>query len=208
MKTKFFLTVLTIFPIVVMAQYNMNTVNRSMQMQQQQARNMIQQMNNTNQKWASERQLYMQQQQMRSMMAHTVNKIEAAENKLAKEERNLTKLQEKAKEKEAELNTDKENLLNLANSSQINNDGVVQKNINKSKGKVAKSEEKLSNTNAEIISSSKKIEDFKKEIQTSKLEKEEIVKKQEEEKRLKKEEKEGGAKLKKTKVVYKLINKK
>jgi hypothetical protein len=207
MKTKFFLTVLTIFPILVMAQYNMNTVNRSMQMQQQQARNMIQQMNNTNQKWASERQLYMQQQQMRSMMAHTVNKIEAAENRLAKEERNLTKLQEAAKEKEAELNTEKENLLNLANSSQINNDGDVKKNIDKSKGKVAKAEERLSNTNAEIISSSKKIEDFKKEIQTSKLEKEEIVKKQEEEKRLKKEENEGGAKLKKTKVVYKLINK-
>ncbi|MCD0463838.1 hypothetical protein [Flavobacterium sp. ENC] len=68
-------------PILASAQFNNH------QMQMQQVRTMHQQMNNQNQKWASERRASDQQWQMRSMMSQHTNKIQTAENKLAKEEK-------------------------------------------------------------------------------------------------------------------------
>lgn len=81
MRTRFIVMLVLLLPILASAQYN------NYQMQIQQVRTMHQQMNNQNQKWASERARSDQQWHMRTMMSQ-MNRIQSSENNLGKEEKN------------------------------------------------------------------------------------------------------------------------
>lgn len=175
MKTSFIVILLMFLPILASAQFNNQMQN--------QARAIHQQMNLQNQKWASERAIANQQWQMRSMMSMHMNRIQTAESKLAKEEKNKKKLEDKTAKLDAELKTNQEKLTTLKNNTE--NSFELQKEIEKSERKVTKSEEKLNKSKGKLETSSKEIENLKKQVETYNTEKEELEKKREEEKKAK-----------------------
>ncbi len=175
MKSKILLTLLVSLPMAAFAQNNSQAL--------QQVRNMHQQMDAQNKKWAGERAIADQHWRMQSMNSKLLNKIQAAENKLEKEEKNRKKLEEKSEELNTDLKTKQEELTALESKSKNSNDPGLQKDIDKLKKDISKAGEKITKNNSEIEDSLNKTDEYKKTIDAPKLEKENQRKKMEEEKK-------------------------
>lgn len=114
------------------------------------------QMAQRNQQWTNQQNLKWHDR----MMDHSKSQTEIAEKKIAKEEKNRQKLQEKITQLNSDLEKQRNQLAALENSANNTND-YSQKDSKKTKGQIAKTEEKLSKTKTELEASSKKIEILK-----------------------------------------------
>jgi predicted nucleic acid-binding Zn-ribbon protein len=109
-----------------------------------------------NQQWTNQQNLKWNNR----MMGDSKSQTEIAEKKIAKEEQNRQKLEEKITQLNSDLEKQRNQLLALENSPNNTND-YTQKECKKTKGQIAKIEEKLSKTKTELEASSKKIEILK-----------------------------------------------
>lgn len=114
------------------------------------------QMAQRNQQWTNQQNLKWHDR----MMGDSKSQTEIAEKKIAKEEKNRQKLQEKITQLNSDLEKQRNQLAALENSANNTND-YSQKDSKKTKGQIAKTEEKLSKTKTELEASSKKIEILK-----------------------------------------------
>ncbi|WP_426486470.1 hypothetical protein [Flavobacterium sp. 2] len=86
-------------------------------------------------------------------------KVQRAKNRLAREEQKLIKLGQKEWEIELDLRAQLENLRQLENSTEKSGDPDYQKNIEKAKIQIAKSQEKLNKAKTEVALSTKILND-------------------------------------------------
>jgi septal ring factor EnvC (AmiA/AmiB activator) len=114
------------------------------------------QMAQRNQQWTNQQNLKWNNR----MMGDSKSQTEIAEKKIAKEEQNIQKLEEKITQLNSDLEKQRNQLLALENSPNNTND-YTQKECKKTKGQIAKIEEKLSKSKTELEASSKKIEILK-----------------------------------------------
>ncbi len=177
MKLHFITTLLIILPFFASAQ----VYNQRMQMNQQ--------MNAQNQKWASERDRADRQWSQQAMFNRLQNKNSKTQKALDNEEKNKEKLEEKTTKLNADLKKQQDQLTTLENSPN-NANSDVQKNIQKTKEQIAKSEEKLNKAKTELETSSKKVESLKKEMEISLTKKADLEKKEKEEAERKKKQEE------------------
>lgn len=98
----------------------------------------------------------------------TLNHVEKAKAKLAREEQKLIKIARKAWDKEDDLKKEQDQLKTLENASQNNNDPDHQKKIEALKKQIAKSQEKVNQAKIEVELESKKVEDLEKAIDDAK----------------------------------------
>lgn len=98
----------------------------------------------------------------------TLNHVEKAKTKLAREEQKLIKMARKAWDKEDDLKKEQDQLKTLENASQNNNDADHQKKIEALKKQIAKSQEKVNQAKIEVELESKKVEDLEKAIDDAK----------------------------------------
>ncbi|TPG39283.1 hypothetical protein [Flavobacterium pectinovorum] len=98
----------------------------------------------------------------------TLNHVEKAKAKLAREEQKLIKMARKAWDKEDDLKKEQEQLKTLENASQNSNDPNHQKKIETLKKQIAKSQEKVNEAKKEIELESKKVEDLENAIDDAK----------------------------------------
>ncbi len=186
MRTYFLLIVLMLLPIFASAQYN--------NQQLQQSRSFERQMNTQNQKWASERDRADRQWAQQAMNRRLMNKNATEDKKISSEENNKKKLEEKTAKLDSDLKVQKDKLTTLENS---NNSAGNQKDIEKTKEQISKTEEKLNKVKSELETSSKKLDDLKKEKEISLTKQADLEKKEKEEaERKKKQEQINQALLK------------
>ena len=114
------------------------------------------QMAQRNQQWTNKQNLKWHNRTMGDSKSQT----EIAEKKIAKEEKNREKLEEKITQLNSDLEKQRNPLAALENSANNTND-YSQKDSEKTKGQIAKTEEKLSKTKTKLEESSKKIEILK-----------------------------------------------
>ncbi|MBF4467139.1 hypothetical protein [Flavobacterium sp. LC2016-12] len=98
----------------------------------------------------------------------TLTQIEKAQAKLAREEQKLIKLARMAWDLEDDLKKEQEQLKTLENDPDTSNDPDHQKRIEKLKQQIAKSQDKVNESKAEVKSESKKVEDLEKAIEEAK----------------------------------------
>lgn len=98
----------------------------------------------------------------------TLTQIEKAQAKLVREEQKLIKLSRKAWDLEDDLKKKQELLKNIENTRDRSNDPDHQKRIEKLKLQIAKSQDKVNESKAEVESESKKVEDLEKAIEEAK----------------------------------------
>lgn len=104
---------------------------------------------------------------------HSRNRIENAEAKLIKEERKLKKLENEAQEKKDDLKIKQEKLLNLENAQKDANDFDSQKNIERTKEQITKTQNKLNKIKTLIESRLKKLADLEIAMEDAKFKREE-----------------------------------
>ena len=114
------------------------------------------QMAQRNQQWTNQQNLKWNNR----MMGNSKSQTEIAEKKIAKEEQNRRKLEEKITQLSSDLEKQRNQLAAFENSVNNKND-YSQKESEKTKEQIAKSEDKLSKTRTELEESSKKIETLK-----------------------------------------------
>ncbi|WP_132011686.1 hypothetical protein [Flavobacterium sp. 90] len=98
----------------------------------------------------------------------TLNHVEKAKAKLAREEQKLIKMARKAWDKEDDLKKEQDQLKTLENASQNSNDPDHQKKIEALKKQIAKSQEKVNQAKIEVELESKKVEELEKAIEDAK----------------------------------------
>jgi chromosome segregation ATPase len=130
------------------------------------------QMAQRNQQWTNQQNLKWHDRQMGNSKSQT----EIAEKKIAKEEKNKQKLEEKITQLNADLERQRNQLTTLENTANTNDNS--KKDSEKIKEQITKTEEKLSKTKTELETSSKKIESLKLVGQFSVTNKEELEKKE------------------------------
>ena len=182
MRKYFILILLIILPILASAQYNNNH-------QLQQSRSIERQMTAQNQKLLNQVAKSDQDQATRARMNQLMNKTAAVDKKITSEEKNKKNLEEKTTKLNSDLKAKKDKLTTLENSGNTA-DIDTQKDIEKTKEQINKTEEKLNKIKSELETSSKKVEDLKKEKEISLTSKADLKKKEKEEKERKQKQEE------------------
>ncbi|MCD9573402.1 hypothetical protein [Flavobacterium soyae] len=96
-------------------------------------------------------------------------KVQRAKNRIAREEQKLIKLGQEEWKIELDLKAQLENLKQLENSSEKSNDPDHQKNIEKAKIRIAKSQEKLNKAKIEVELSAKTLNDYEVALKDARL---------------------------------------
>jgi hypothetical protein len=97
------------------------------------------------------------------------SKIQRAKNRIVREEQKLIKLAREEWEIELDLKAQLENLKQLENSPEKDNDPDHQKNIEKAKIRIAKSQEKLNKAKTEVELSTKTLNDYEIALKDARL---------------------------------------
>ncbi|PXY45449.1 hypothetical protein DMB68_12275 [Flavobacterium hydrophilum] len=108
---------------------------------------------------------------MKNTKPFTRNKIQRAKNRIAREEQKLIKLGQEEWKIELDLKAQLEKLKQLENSSEKSNEPDHQKNIEKAKTQIAKTQEKLNKTKTEVALSTKTLNDNEIALKEARLEK-------------------------------------
>lgn len=98
----------------------------------------------------------------------TLTHVEKAQAKSKREEQKLIKLARKAWDLEDDLKKEQEQLKNLENAPESSNNPDHQKDIEKLKQQIARSQDKVNKAKAEVESETKKVEELEKAIETTK----------------------------------------
>ncbi|WP_291149142.1 hypothetical protein [Flavobacterium sp. UBA7680] len=96
-------------------------------------------------------------------------KVQRAKNRIAREEQKLIKLGQEEWKIELDLKAQLENLKQLENSPEKSNDPDHQKDIEKAKIRIAKSQEKLNKAKAEVELSTKTLNDYEVALKDARL---------------------------------------
>jgi len=182
MRKYFILILLIMLPILASAQYNNNH-------QLQQSRSIERQMTAQNQKLLNQVAKSDQDWATRARMNQLMNKTATVDKKITSEEKNKKNLEEKTTKLNSDLKAQKDKLTTLENSGKTA-DIDTQKDIEKTKEQINKTEEKLNKIKSELETSSKKVEDLKKEKEISLTSKADLEKKEKEEKERKQKQEE------------------
>jgi len=118
-----------------------------------------------------------------------MNKTATVDKKITSEEKNKKNLEEKTTKLNSDLKAQKDKLTTLENSGKTA-DIDTQKDIEKTKEQINKTEERLNKIKSELETSSKKVEDLKKEKEISLTSKADLEKKEKEEKERKQKQEE------------------
>ena len=182
MRKYFILILLIMLPILASAQYNNNH-------QLQQSRSIERQMTAQNQKLLNQVAKSDQDWATRARMNQLMNKTATVDKKITSEEKNKKNLEEKTTKLNSDLKAQKDKLTTLENSGNTA-DIDTQKDIEKTKEQINKTEERLNKIKSELETSSKKVEDLKKEKEISLTSKADLEKKEKEEKERKQKQEE------------------
>ena len=107
--------------------------------------------------------------QLETVKPLSLNRVEKAKAKLAREEQKLIKLARKAWDLEDDLKKEEQLLKNLENTPENSNDPDHQKRIKQTKQQITKSQDKLNKAKIDVESSSKKVEGLEKAIEEVKF---------------------------------------
>lgn len=107
--------------------------------------------------------------QLETVKPLSLNRVEKTKAKLAREEQKLVKLARKTWDQEDNLKKEQKQLQDLENNPKNSNDPYHQKNIDKCKKQIAKSQNKLNEAKTELELRSKKVEDLEKAVEEAKF---------------------------------------